>query len=151
MISEDCGRHHMMIVELQMTMDFRCTDQCSTTGVDSYYSIFHGSPSILLLISLSRCSGDSERVWIGFNLFITSSYSKFGGRSSFRFASDSSVRNYREQPKCNVAMNLNWKKELQSSCISAPLLFPIHQDGERDVGVVHCCQVDYCEFLLAVC
>ena len=61
------------------------------------------------------------------------SYSKKPGVSTFRFAKDISAKNYRKQDKCNVNVVLNWKRELQSSCFSTPVLYPFFKDGNSDV------------------
>lgn len=63
------------------------------------------------------------------------SYSKFGRITNFRFASDVSMRNSRVQNKCQTDILLNWKKQLQSSCYSNPLVYPLHQDGKDDVDL----------------
>ena len=61
------------------------------------------------------------------------SYSMFGRITNFKFASDVSAKNCRIQNKCNTEIVMNWKKELQSSCFSTPIIYPIHQEGKEDV------------------
>ena len=109
-------------------------------------SIFFGFYSCFLSNHLYRFlkSLCENKLWL-------SSYSKKPGVSNFRFAKDISARNYRKQEKCDVDVVLNWKQELQSSCLSTPIIYPFFKSGSKDVwfkGV--CFYVDCCKYVLAI-
>lgn len=73
------------------------------------------------------------------------SYGKKPGLSKFQFAKDMSSRNYRKQDKCGIDIVLTWKKEVQSSCFSTPVAFPLFNNGQDDVfHIIESDCVDHC-------
>lgn len=107
----------------------------------SYFFLFMSS------LSFFCCS---EKVCLTFVLLF-SSYANKPGLSKFPFAKDISARNYRKQDKCGIDIVLNWKKEVQSSCFSTPVAFPLLYGETDDVQLNYPFKhVDYRKWLLEV-